>query len=69
MNPIEKAVQLAGGQTSLAKAIGVSPSFVSQWLSGARPVPAARCRAIEAATDGQVTSVDLRPDVFGEVAA
>lgn len=69
MSPIEKAVVEAGGQTSLANAIGVSPSFVNQWLTGARPVPATRCRAIEDATGGKITRAELRPDVFGEATA
>lgn len=67
MTPIERAVELAGGQTSLATLIGVTPSFVSQWVTGARPIPATRCIAIEAATTGRVTREELRPDVFGEV--
>lgn len=66
MEAIKKAVAEAGGQTSLANAIGVSPSFVNQWVNGSRPVPATRCRAIESATEGRVTCADLRPDVFGK---
>ena len=66
MQAIEKAVAAAGGQTSLANAIGVSPSFVNQWVNGSRPVPATRCRAIERAAGGKVTCAELRPDVFDE---
>jgi len=69
MSPIEKAVEILGGQTKLARAVGVKPSFVSQWLSGQRPVPATRCGAIESATGGKVTREDLRPDVFSSAAA
>lgn len=69
MSPIERAVAVAGGQTSLANAIGVSPSFVNQWMAGARPIPATRCLAIEKATGGEVTRCELRPDVFGEATA
>lgn len=69
MSPIRKAVEILGGTTDLAKAVGVNPSFVSQWLNGTRPVPATRCRAIEIATDGKVTREDLRPDVFADAAA
>ena len=49
-------------QLALAKAIGAAPSFVNQWVSGARPVPAASCVSIEQATAGAVTRKDLRPD-------
>lgn len=64
MRAIEKAVELVGGQTNLAAAIGVTASFVNQWVAGVRPVPATRCQAIEDATQGQVSCADLRPDVF-----
>lgn len=58
-------------QQSLAVKVGVTQGAVSQWknwLDGASEnavrVPAERCRAIEAATDGAVTRHDLRPDIF-----
>jgi DNA-binding transcriptional regulator YdaS (Cro superfamily) len=63
---IEKAVSRIGGQAALAKAIGVTPAMVYQWLTGRRPVPAERCAAIEAATSGAVTRADLRPDLWGD---
>lgn len=69
MSPIERAVDAVGGQSRLAELLGVSASFVSQWVAGARPIPATRCRAIEEATGGVVSRSDLRPDVFGEAAA
>jgi DNA-binding transcriptional regulator YdaS (Cro superfamily) len=53
-----------GVQAALAKKLKVSPVLVHQWSSGKRPVPAERCMDIEAATDGSVTAVELRPDVF-----
>lgn len=52
-----------GASVRLARAIGVAPAVVSQWICGIRPIPAERCPAIEAATDGAVTCEDLRPDV------
>lgn len=36
--------------------------MLSQWASGARPIPLERCTPIELATDGKVTRKDLRPD-------
>lgn len=66
---IKVAVDACGGQKALAEKVGVSPSFVFQWLRGDRPVPAARCIAIEHACQGAVTRHDLRPDVFGEYEA
>ena len=61
-NPISRACEALGGRAALALALGVSPSFVAQLISGARPVPAERCPAIEAATGGAVTRRDLRPE-------
>lgn len=59
-------IELAGERginLVLATAIGVSPVIISQWKTGARPVPAERCPAIEKATNGAVRCEDLRPDV------
>jgi DNA-binding transcriptional regulator YdaS (Cro superfamily) len=62
--PIGRAVKEVGSQSALARAIGVSPQAVQQWLEANR-VPAERVLAVESATDGKVTRHDLRPDVFG----
>ena len=64
MIPICRAVKACGGQKKLADAIGVSPSFVHQWVTGQRPVPARWCAAIEAATSNTVTKSELCPAVF-----
>lgn len=49
-------------QVALAKAISASTSFVNQWVSGKRPIPAPYCVAIEQATKGQVTRQEMRKD-------
>lgn len=67
MTPIQKAVEIAGGQNRLAEQIGVSHSFINQCLKGVRPIPAIRCRDIEIATGGEVTRAQLRPDIYGEL--
>ncbi|WP_348645768.1 transcriptional regulator [Janthinobacterium lividum] len=59
MNPLDKAVQLCGGPSALAKAIGVSPSRLGNWR--ARGVPIECCFSIERATGGRVSRKDLRP--------
>ncbi len=66
MNAIERAVEQAGGQVSLAKAISVTPQAVNQWVTKGL-VPAARCLAVETATG--ISRHDLRPDVFGPAPA
>lgn len=51
-----------GGATSLARALGVSISYLSQMAAGTSSISPARCVAIEQATAGAVTRKDLRPD-------
>lgn len=51
-----------GGQSALAKAIGVVPQVVNNWLRRGN-VPAEYCPAIEKATSGKVTCEQLRADV------
>ena len=66
-NPLQKAVEITGGQTGLAKLIGIRQSHVWNWLNRSLGiVPAEYCIKIEQATRGLVTRYDLRPDVFGE---
>ncbi|MDY7578161.1 helix-turn-helix domain-containing protein [Herbaspirillum sp. RTI4] len=64
-NAILKACRLVGGQSKLAKALGISPQAVQQWVSR-QFAPACRCRAIETATLGRVSRFELRPDIFGD---
>jgi DNA-binding transcriptional regulator YdaS (Cro superfamily) len=54
-------------QADLAKALGVTPGAVNQWVSGLTAVAADRCIQIEAATGGLVRCEDLRPDVAWSV--
>lgn len=56
-----------GGQTRLAKEVGVPPQLMYQWVREIRPVPVERCVAIERATNGAVTRRDLRPDDWHEI--
>lgn len=44
-----------------ARELEVTPAFVSQLLSGMRPVPIERCVQIEQLTAGAVRRWDLRP--------
>lgn len=67
-SPLNRAIEIVGGQTSLAALIGKKQSNVSMWLRR-KKVAAECCIAIEAATGGQVTRHDLRPDVFGPAPA
>ena len=60
-NICEKAKEIAGGPSKLARAIGgVSSQAVSQW----KKVPADRVLEVEKITG--ISRHQLRPDVFGE---
>jgi DNA-binding transcriptional regulator YdaS (Cro superfamily) len=62
MQALEKAYQVAGSQTTLARAIGVVPQVVNNWHRRGN-VPAEYCPRIERATHGVVRCEELRPDV------
>lgn len=69
MKAIEQAVEFFGTQRALADKIGTSPAFVSQWVTGARPIPPRFCLRIERETGGKVTAAQLLPEIFGTDAA
>ncbi len=62
---VEKAVELKGSQLKLAEAMGCSQQQVSYLLQRAKRVSVEMAIRIDAATCGQVSRADLRPDVFG----
>jgi TorA maturation chaperone TorD len=64
LQALERAVELAGGQSALARAIGKSQSHIWHWLKVAKRVPAEAAVAIEKATG--VTRQELRPDLYVE---
>jgi DNA-binding transcriptional regulator YdaS (Cro superfamily) len=51
-------------QADLARALDVTPSLISQWLSGHRPIAAEQVLPIERATAGVVSRHELRPDIY-----
>lgn len=59
---IQKASEIVGGKSALARLVGVRPPTVQQWANGSRPVAPDRCIDIERVTGGAVTRSDLRPD-------
>lgn len=52
----------------MAQQTGISKAAIYFWLAG-RPVSPIFAVKIEQATGGAVTRAELRPDLFGEVAA
>ena len=61
MESLDKAIEIAGGLSKLAKELGVSSQRVSNWRS--RGVPEKFSPKIERVTKGQVLCEDLCPDV------
>lgn len=57
-----KAINLAGGQTALAKKLGVKQQTVYWWLN--RGLPLKRVIEIEAAVNRSVTRYELKPDFY-----
>lgn len=57
-------MEIAGGQSALARKLGLKQANVWHWLNRAEHVPAEQAIAIEAATDGAVSRAELRPDLF-----
>jgi DNA-binding transcriptional regulator YdaS (Cro superfamily) len=53
-------------QQDFADKIGVSQGLVWQWIDGRTRITAERAKQIEAATSGELTREQLRPDIFGK---
>ena len=69
MSAIERATELIGGQTSLAKLLGVSQSHVWNWINRKHQAPAKYISAISKATDGKVPIEELLADHENNTAA
>ena len=57
---LRKAIGLAGGQTALARRLGIDQSTVAKW----EKIPLSRVMEIERAFDGEITRHEMRPDYF-----
>ncbi|EIO5095131.1 helix-turn-helix domain-containing protein [Vibrio parahaemolyticus] len=62
MSAIERATELVGGQTSLAKLLGVKQSHVWNWINRKHQAPAKYICAISKATGGKVPIEELLAD-------
>ncbi|PHI31058.1 transcriptional regulator [Budvicia aquatica] len=61
--PIEEAVYIAGGQTALAKKVGVTQGAVWKWVRGLKKISPVNAVAISNAVGGVVKPYELRPDI------
>ena len=57
MNQIETAIDKLGGVNAASRALAVTPSTVSEWVKGKRPIPADKCVVLERITG--VSRIDL----------
>ncbi|WKD23584.1 helix-turn-helix domain-containing protein [Pseudoalteromonas sp. KG3] len=62
MSAIEKAVCLIGGQTKLAKILGVNQTAVFHWINRHGQAPAKYITRISELTNGEVSVNDLLAD-------
>lgn len=63
---VQKAIEIVGGQTALARLCNVKQQHVWRWLNTVEKLPAEHAIAIEHATSGQITRELLRPDIRWE---
>jgi len=64
LEAVNAAISVAGGIVALAKKLGVSQQQISLWQRGNGVIQAERALMIEAATNGEITRKDLRPDLY-----
>jgi DNA-binding transcriptional regulator YdaS (Cro superfamily) len=60
--PLERAVDLVGGQSAFARLHGVSQPTVWAWLKQRKPLPAEYVLRTESETG--ISRHDLRPDLY-----
>lgn len=61
---LEKAIHLAGGQSSLGRLCGLRQGHVWNWLNREGRVPAENVLVVCAVVDWQITPHELRPDIY-----
>lgn len=61
--PIQRAAQYAGGQSALARKLGLTPQAVQKWCQKGR-VPSEMVLHVESAVEARVTRYELRPDLY-----
>jgi len=55
-----RAIKIVGGESKLARCLGISRQAVNKWESA----PPVYAWAIDGLTEGKVTCHQLRPDIF-----
>lgn len=63
-----RAVEASGGkQVVFARLVELSPAYVNQICSGARPIPVEHMAAFEKASNGAVTRQEMCPQSWARV--
>lgn len=62
MDALQKAVDIAGGQNSLARKLGIKQPTIWRWIHVQKRIPAERVLAVESLTG--VPRHELRPDIY-----
>lgn len=63
ISAVDRAVAITGGQSALARLVGVQQPHVHKWVRSQR-IPAERVLPIYRATRGAVTPHQMRPDIY-----
>jgi len=63
-NFLKRAIRITGGQSALARGLGVKQGQVWNWLNRDGLVPGGKAIPIEKLTNGEVTRYQLRPDLY-----
>lgn len=58
---IDKVVRIMGGQSKLARALGITPQAVQQWVSDGR---VSHKRVVDVSRKTGVPCHELRPDLY-----
>ncbi len=61
-----KVIEKVGSTNELARILGCSASYVSNWTSGYRKIPIKYVKKIVELSEGELRKKDLRPDVYDD---
>lgn len=64
LKPLEKALEILGGQAQTAKILGIAQQTVSAWVNRHKRVSIKYAIPLEKLTEGKVNRHQLRPDVY-----
>lgn len=59
-----RAIDLAGGQSALARLCGKKQQHVYNWLKRNKKIPSTEVIKVETALEGRLKRHEIRPDIF-----